>query len=124
MYVSGLSSASFSSPTRTSAIWPANFARHEPACRRASSSTTIQPALCRFRACSRPGFPRPTTSSKEDYSSAAGFVAGGFRLGFGWSFLAGLALGALSPSAPSRLGLLAASSSSVGSGSTTSSSGR
>ena len=32
-----------------------------PSCRRASSSTTSQPTLCRLPAYSRPGLPRPAT---------------------------------------------------------------
>ena len=47
MYVSGFSSASRRSSSRTSASCPENLDRNEPPCRRASSSTTIQPALCR-----------------------------------------------------------------------------
>jgi hypothetical protein len=41
MYVSGFSSASLWPSRRISASWPENFERHEPSCRRASSSTTI-----------------------------------------------------------------------------------
>src|SRR5918912_2805643 len=66
MYVSGFSSATRWPSTRTSATWPLNFPFHEPPCRRASSSTTIQPTLCRVRAYSRPGLPRPTTSRSSD----------------------------------------------------------
>ena len=45
--------------TRTSASRPRNFPLNEPSWRRASSSTTIQPTLCRSRACSRPGIAEP-----------------------------------------------------------------
>src|SRR2546427_785326 len=61
MYVSGSSSASRNSPSLTSASRPENFARNDPSCRRASSSTTIQPTLWRVCAYSRPGLPRPAT---------------------------------------------------------------
>ena len=44
-------------PSRTSDSCPENFERNEPPCRRASSSTTSQPTLCRVSSYSRPGFP-------------------------------------------------------------------
>ena len=62
MYVSGLRSARRRPSTRTSARWPLNFALNVPPCRRASSSTTMNPTLCRSRSCRRPGLPSPTTS--------------------------------------------------------------
>ena len=45
MYVSGFSSATLCPSIRSSARRPENFSRHEASCRRASSSTTIQPTL-------------------------------------------------------------------------------
>ena len=117
MYVSGSSSATRWPSIRTSAIRPLNLPRHEPSCRRASSSTTMKPTLCRFPAYSRPGLPRPTTSRSSDearsprlqgrrtasYSSASDSpppLVLGSRLG-----VCGLGLGALgcssAPSSPS-----------------------
>src|SRR5437762_3101988 len=52
--------------SRSSAMLPLNFERHEAPCRRASSSTTIEPTLCRVRSYSRPGLPSPTTSRSSD----------------------------------------------------------
>ena len=66
MYVSGFSSATRWPSSRSSASLPLNFARHDAPCRRASSSTTIQPTLCLVRAYSRPGLPSPTTSRSSD----------------------------------------------------------
>ena len=58
MYVSGFSA----SDHRDLGELPRELGAERPWWRRASSSTTIQPVLCRSRACSRPGLPRPTTS--------------------------------------------------------------
>src|SRR5437764_4537103 len=102
---------------RISASWPLNFERHEPPCRRASSSTTIQPTLWRLRAYSRPGLPSPATSRSSEvpwrrghrrmrYSAfdGAGLAAGagggvafsGLAFGGGFFTLGGsLALGSL-----------------------------
>ena len=66
MYVSGFRSASLWPSSLISAIRPENFERHEPPCRRASSSTTIAPTLWRLRSYSRPGLPSPTTSRSSD----------------------------------------------------------
>src|SRR5436305_1468755 len=68
MYVSGFSNATRCPSIRTSAIRPLNLRFHEPPCRRASSSTTIQPTLWRVCAYSRPGLPSPTTSRSSDES--------------------------------------------------------
>ena len=54
MYVSGFRSATRRSPIRTSASRPLNFDLNDASCRRASSSTTIQPTLCRSRSCRGP----------------------------------------------------------------------
>src|SRR6267142_2479565 len=66
MNVSGLSSATLCPSILISASCPLNFERQEPPWRRASSSTTIQPTLCRFPAYSRPGLPSPATSRSSE----------------------------------------------------------
>ena len=99
MYVSGLSSASFSSPTRTSAIWPENFAPRAGVPPRElvddhPADVVPVPRVLAARV------PQADDESKELLLGGC-FVAGGFRLGVGRSFLAGLALGTASPSSPS-----------------------
>ena len=61
MYVRGLSSTIFSPSSKTSTRSERKRLRRSLAARRrASSSTTMKPRLCRVAAYSRPGFPRPT----------------------------------------------------------------
>ena len=106
MKVSGLSSATLCPSMRISASRPLNFERHWPSCRRASSSTTSQPTLCRLRAYSAPGLPRPATSRSSEVPCRRGqsriavlafgvAVARGGGFGFGGRLFTrlGLALG-------------------------------
>src|ERR1700682_5387999 len=71
--VCGLASTSSRSPIRTRPV--KDFAARSvtlAACRRASSSTTRKPMLCRDRSYSRPAFPSPITSQRSAGGGRAG----------------------------------------------------